>query len=200
MASRDDPIGRGLWCRTLEHARLKVVSPKPLLRKAIHLSKNTSTWIMPAVLISLALVIIVFSSYQASVRNLSPLELFLFQSFIFVFSLLGSFYIGRMNARTLGRELLGTSSRSAFRRLLSTYQGLRNAATTIDEGLSGRADSDQSLKVLRAIIEYQILSIDDAMEDWADIVPDEVKKLRETMVVPNASSTDQQPTGRLHDG
>ena len=70
-------------------------------------------------------------------------------------------------------------AKSAFRRLLSLYHNLARAATVIQSGQV--SDSQENYQVtltrLEEIVAAQLITADDALEDWRDIVPEDVKEL-----------------------
>ena len=56
-------------------------------------------------------------------------------------------------------------ARSAFRRLISLYEGLSRVANVIEE-----PEVDEvKLKVIRAIVVEKISTADDALADWEDV-------------------------------
>ena len=93
--------------------------------------------------------------------------------------LVGSFFFGRQSAREAARELIKPHARSAFRRLLSLYQSLSRVATTIEssQNFESPVENQVTLAKLEAIVVEQLASADDAIEDWKDIVPEDVKDL-----------------------
>ena len=72
-------------------------------------------------------------------------------------------------------------AKSAFRRLLSLYHNLARAATVIQSGrVSDFQENYQvTLARLEEIVAAQLITADDALEDWRDIVPEDVKELNQ---------------------
>ena len=135
----------------------------------------------PALLLLFSIGISIILAYTATQRTLSGLESMLWQIFVFAGGLAGSFIFGRQSAREAAREMIKPHARSAFRRLLSLYQSLRRAANAIES--AQQADSDEDHKVafakLEIIVIEQLAATDDALEEWIDIVPEDVRELTE---------------------
>lgn len=132
--------------------------------------------------VAVAIVFLVF----ASRRSLTDLELVLFQSFSLFASLVGAFVFGRQFAKGAARQMLKPHARSAFRRLLSLYQSMSRLGAVIESACpSAPGDSltaspcERALEVARAIVVEQISTADDALEDWNDLVPEDVAEIRQ---------------------
>lgn len=98
----------------------------------------------PALLLFFSIGVSVILAYTATQRTLSGLESALWQIFVFSGGLAGSFIFGRQSAREAAREMIKPHARSAFRRLLSLYQSLSRAATTIESAqISDSPENDQ---------------------------------------------------------
>jgi hypothetical protein len=116
----------------------------------------------------------------AKFRPLSGLENVLLQIFSLAIGLLGSFIFGRESVRSAARDVIKPHARSAFRRLLSLYVSLSRLATAIQ---SARPTKNSFVDVsvldkLEVMVTEQIATADDALQDWQDIVPEEVEELR----------------------
>ena len=110
-------------------------------------------------------------------RDLTNLENILFQIFISGVGLTGSYILGKRATEGVARESIRPHARSAFRRLVSLYQSLSEIAYLV---ASSESDEENAkMLALREIIVREIRTADDALEDWADIVPEEVKRYRE---------------------
>ena len=135
----------------------------------------------PALLLFFSIGISIILAYTATQRTLSGLESALWQIFVFAGGLVGSFIFGRQSAREAAREMIKPHARSAFRRLLSLYHSLSRAATTIEAAqISDSPEDDQvALARLEEIIVEQLSIADDALEDWRDIVPEDVEELEQ---------------------
>lgn len=131
-------------------------------------------YILPISLIILSItfsVIIIFISVN---RALTPLEGSLFQFVILGLSLAGSYYIGKLSSKKMAIEIIKPHARSSFRRLLSLYKSLSRVAILVQD-----ADKtvETKLEKIDSIIIEQIATADDALEDWKDIIPDEVEDI-----------------------
>ena len=91
--------------------------------------------------------------------------------------------MGRQSAKDAAREIIKPHARSAFRRLMSLYESLSRVATEIEKSLSGEGNknSEGDLARLKAIVIEQLATADDALEDWNDIVPEDVAELRDKL-------------------
>lgn len=116
----------------------------------------------------------------ASRRPLTSLEAVLLQAFTLGAGLVGSFLFGRQSARATATELVKPHARSAFRRLLSLYESLGRLFQAI-EG-ARRQEEPQSgggsrLDVLQVIVVEELATANDALEDWRDLIPEDVAEL-----------------------
>jgi len=135
-----------------------------------------------AVLILVAIIGAVIFVVFAAIRQLTQLEVVLLQLFSLATGLIGSFILGRRSAESAAREMIKPHARSAFRRVLSLYRSLSRLATTIASARLSKSSDDGEgpvLDKLEAIVVEQIATADDAMEDWRDIVPEDVEELRQ---------------------
>ncbi len=147
----------------------------------------------PALLLLFSIGISIILAYTATQRTLSGLESALWQIFVFAGGLAGSFIFGRQSAQEAAREMIKPHARSAFRRLLSLYQSLSRAATTIESAqISDSHENDQvALARLEEIITEQLSTADDALEDWRDIVPEDVGELEQKRQFDNTRREEQ---------
>ena len=133
------------------------------------------------ILVAVALAVAIFFSIVATYRNLTGLENVLLQVFSLGIGLIGSYVLGRESASQAAQELIKPHARSAFRRLLSLYSSLSRLATAIQ---AARQDNNPDptatlvLDKLEGMVIEQIVTADDALEDWNDIVPEDVKEIR----------------------
>ena len=144
--------------------------------------KNMERWIALA-LIMLALFVATISSCTATQRILTNLESVLLQSFSLIASLVGSFIFGKQSAREAARELIKPHARSAFRRLLSLYESLSRVGREIANSQTSEANNNEKITLARleAIVIEQLATADDALEDWRDIVPEDVDEIRDRL-------------------
>jgi hypothetical protein len=137
----------------------------------------------PALLLLFSIGISIILAYTATQRTLSSLESILWQIFVFAGGLAGSFIFGRQSARKAAREIIKPHARSAFRRLIFLYLTLRRAATVVE--LAQHSESQENYQVILArleeIITAQLMTADNALDDWNDIVPEDVKELKQKL-------------------
>ena len=140
--------------------------------------KNLNS-IVATLLILSSVGISIFVAYTSTTRMLTGLESTLWQIFTFAAGLSGSFIFGRQSARETAREIIRPHARSAFRRVLFLYRSLARASATIKSSQAPESDEDSqvTLAKLDTIVTEQLAAADDALEDWRDIVPDDVKEL-----------------------
>ncbi len=145
-------------------------------------------YIVP-VLIGLGILALVILVCIAATRDLSGLESVLLQIILLAIGSSISFFAGHRSAREAAREIIKHRARSAFRRLLSLYRSLSRAAAAIDSSQSSKSDENYHVLLARLeeIVAYQLMTADDALEDWRDIVPEDVKELEEKLPPDNAT-------------
>ena len=134
--------------------------------------------------------------YVSSSRDLTSLESVLFQVFGIASGLAGSYVVGRETTKKAALELVKPHARSAYRRLLSLYSGLSRLVQEIQSSNSRFSENQTALDVLdkiRAIAVELIYTSNDALEDWRDILPEELEKLKEIAMR-------QQKSGEIYGG
>lgn len=137
-----------------------------------------SEYIAPVLLVLVSIGILGFFIYVSTTRNLTNLELVISQTFALIIGLFGSFIFGRQSATRAGREVIKPHARSAFRRLLSLYMSISRVANIITMSKNPRdEDPHVTLEKVEVIVIEQLATADDALEDWRDIVPEEVDEL-----------------------
>ncbi|MFT3930635.1 MAG: hypothetical protein QM709_10115 [Spongiibacteraceae bacterium] len=141
--------------------------------------KSFERWV-PILMVIFAVGISVFSVCIAAQRTLTNLENVLLQSFSLIIGLAGSFLSGSHSAKDAAREIIKPHARSAFRRLISLYESLSRVGGEISASRSNGSNSDDSVVLARleAIVIEQLATADDALEDWNDIVPEDVAELK----------------------
>ena len=139
-------------------------------------------YIVP-VLIGVSILALSGLVFIAATRNLSGLESVLLQIISLAIGIGVSFYIGRQSAQSAAREIIKPHARSAFRRLISLYQGLQRVATTIESSKKSGSQEDYQVTLgkLEAIVTEQLTTADDALEDWRDIVPEDVNEIHQKL-------------------
>jgi hypothetical protein len=121
----------------------------------------------------------------------SRLAVGLLQGITLVFGTVGSFILGKDTSSAAARELVRPHARSAFRRVQNLYRALGRQQEVIaseqmrlrilselnDEGTIPFEHARASLFALEYMVIEQISTADDALEDWRDLVPDEVEAI-----------------------
>lgn len=138
--------------------------------------KKTEKW-LPIILICAAFIFAAVSVIVASQRPLTSLENTLLQAVSLGLGLIGSFLFGKQSATDAAKQIIKPHARSAFRRLISLYESLSRVGVEIE---NSRGNQSEGITIARmeAIVVEQLATADDALEDWRDIVPEEVEELR----------------------
>ena len=131
-------------------------------------------WVYILLLFTFAVASVAFV-VLSSVQDLTPRENALFQVLISATGLIGSYIFGRTSARDAALEVIRPHARSAFRRVTALYGGLYRLSEKIEEFKT--EDSDPRLDMIQFMVNEQIATGQDAMEDWRDIVPEEVEEI-----------------------
>ena len=108
-------------------------------------------------------------------RNLTTFEVGLLQLLILVTGLLGSYIFGRNSARVGAMEVIKPHARAAFRRVTALYNSLYRLSNRIEELKA--ENPDNRLDLVQALVNEQIATGQDAMEDWRDLVPEDVEEI-----------------------
>jgi hypothetical protein len=135
--------------------------------------------------VALSVLVSIVFLVMASKRDLTGLENTLLQIFSLGFGLLGSYIMGKESARETAKDIIKPHARSAFRRLLSLYKSLSRLAFAIQAARSSVPQNPEALAILDrldAIVTEQIGTADDALEDWNDVVPEELANLRAQLI------------------
>lgn len=157
--------------------------------------KNLNS-IVAALLVLISIGVSILFAITATQRNLNGLESTIWQIFTFASGLSGSFIFGRQSAREAAREIIRPHARSAFRRVLFLYRSLARASVTIKLSQVPEPEEDPqvTLAKLDTIVIEQLAAADDALEDWRDIVPDDVKELTKNGKLPIQGGIDNAGT------
>ena len=138
-------------------------------------------FVVPSLFVVASLALSGYFLYVTTSRNFTQMENVFFQVLILSLGFGGTLWIGRI------LPVHRTHARSAFRRLTSLYSGLGRAATIIDE--SRDSDSVENYRLafarLEELVRSQLTTADDALEDWRDIVPEDVGDLQRELPRPN---------------
>ena len=107
----------------------------------------------------------------------SPFEIGLLQFLILLTGLWGAYLIGRHTALQAAREIIRPQARSAFRRVLALYSSLTRLSIRIEEMKT--ESTTRQLDIIQALVDEQIRTGQDSMEDWRDIIPKEVEEIEQ---------------------
>lgn len=133
-------------------------------------------YIIPALLIFIAIAIMFIFLYISSTRTLNSLENILFQVFIFGLGVQGSYIIGKQSAKKAALEIIKPHAKASFRRVHALFLSLSRLLYAIENAREVEGQQNNAaLDMLEAIVIEQVATADDALEDWKDIVPDEVE-------------------------
>ena len=148
------------------------------LRDFVHSFKRLS-WhhFFSSVLVVAGVGVSILMINVASQREVSSVESILFQVVILGTGLSGSFLFGRISAAGMVRDVIRPHARSAFRRVLSLQKVMHYLSIRIDE--FQQEDYDPRLDVIRAVVDGQIVTGKYALEDWRDIIPNDVDEMLE---------------------
>ncbi len=134
------------------------------------------------VLIMISIGIALLFIISASKRELTDLENALFQVLSLGAGLLGSYILGKQSTRAAAIEMVKPHARSAFRRVMSLYMGLSRLAGIIENTKDSVSPHVDYLNIYQAVVMEQIATADDAMEDWRDLVPEDVEELEKKII------------------
>jgi hypothetical protein len=126
--------------------------------------------------------------------RLTDLENALFQVISLGIGILGSFLLGGATAKENAMNIVRPHAKSAFRRVLSLYASLfrlRGTMEGIMRRLDGNPEAMTALERLRDVVNEQIETSAGTLDDWEDLVPDEVAKLKEKLSALQASQVNQ---------
>jgi hypothetical protein len=126
--------------------------------------------------------------FVSASRPLTSVESTLFQGVSLFIGLLGSLLFGRQSATAAARDMVKPHARSAFRRVLALNGSLVRLSFMIarirsGEGANTPPTGNLQLDTMEAVVAEQITIATDALEDWRDLIPEDVaeveRRLRE---------------------
>ena len=117
----------------------------------------------------------------AAIRDLTSLESVLLQFIALAIGCGVSYWVGKTSVKEAAEEIIKPHAKSAFRRLIFLYLTLRKAANIIKSSNSSESQEEYEMLLARLeeIIAAQLITADHALEDWNDIVPEEVEELKQ---------------------
>lgn len=146
--------------------------------------QRISGLILSASLIAISVAAAVFCVLISSKRPLTALEGTLFQVLSLLAGLEGSYLFGLNSAREAAGDLVKPHARSSFRRVWSLYMSLSRLAEAIDRARSSQENASNQaapLDTIQAIVVEQIATAGDALEDWRDVVPEDVEEVEKRL-------------------
>ena len=138
---------------------------------------NFSRYFRPAFLGMVSTAIIGGYWYKAaSGSEFSVLESFLWQ----LFGLVGGVVSSAWLSREMNRGVEKKHARSAFRRLLSLTEQIYKAVNLIEFAQTAKTIDEHKIMLARLeeTVDSQRAMVNDALEDWNDIVPEEIEKIK----------------------
>ena len=134
-------------------------------------------------IVLIGLVVLLGLVYIITDSPLTDLENILLQIIFLAVGCSVSFFVGQKSVKKAAEEIVKHHAKSAFRRLRALYDNLSRAANVIESGQV--SDSQENYQVtlarLEEIVAAQLITADDALEDWNDIVPEEVEELKQKL-------------------
>jgi hypothetical protein len=152
--------------------------------------KAGRTWLLITAVVGAGL--LAATIWLTGQKDMTNRENGLLQFIFFAAGVALSFYFGRQSVVEAAQDVLRPHGRKAVRRIVNLAQGITSFATVIREQRSlladqARASSGQvpfeqvefTFNTLDIVVAGQLRTAADAIEDWRDIVPDEVRALEE---------------------
>ena len=154
--------------------------------------QKNSQWIWQVVIGLVVLVLISVIVYFAARPNFSSLESSLLQVFSLIIGCGFTYWVGKLSVKKARDEILKPHARSAARYLISLNKSISRARTLASIGLPQRFEAEEDYHVIRgaiiATLGEQLVATDDALENWRDILEEEledlIQKLREESTTP----------------
>lgn len=122
-------------------------------------------------------------------RDLTALESVLLQFITLALGTAGSFVLGNLSAQRLSKR----HAKSAFRRVSHLYLSLSRLIEMITNARSSHdfdvsTPTGRTLENVQVIVAEQIYTADDALDDWSDIVPEDLASFRKDLQERRANS------------
>ena len=113
-------------------------------------------------------------------RELSRVETTLFHIMTWGIGLCASYVFAMIATRSSARQEYALHARASFRRVLGLYNSLFKLSERI-ESLRAQevAGPTPAFDLLQALVNEQITTVQASIEDWRDIVPDQVEQVEE---------------------
>lgn len=145
-------------------------------------------------LIALAVFSSVLFVNKASERKLSDLENIQFQIITMSIGIAGSYLLGGVTAREAAEDIVRPHAKSAFRRVMALYASLARLHETMDKVKPTLVATPQAIAAIERfqdLVIEQINTSGNTIEDWGDLVPDEVAKVKEQSAALQGGTSNQ---------
>ena len=121
-----------------------------------------------------SIILILLLIWVSTLRTLTQLENTLFQVICTIIGFGGSYRFGKF----IANEDKSLHARPAFRRILSLYKSLSRMAHETENSISDKnVDKKQALTIIKIMLVEEIATVDDAVNDWKDIIPEDVNEM-----------------------
>lgn len=164
---------------------------EPLRSPGVKTSGAQRTW--GIVLVILGLGLAVGTVLVAIQKHPNTALAAVLQALTIVAGTVGTYVFAQASVQSAAQELISKQARSPFRRVRAIYQELGRLLQILDDegsrllmlrkgGDPATVDYEyvaMTLQMLRNSITAQVSTVDDAMADWRDLVPDEVAQIEE---------------------
>ena len=140
-----------------------------------------------AILVAACGALVILVVVVSSKRPLTPLESTLLQVVILATGVSATYLFSQRSAKEAAEQIVKPHARSAFRRVQNLYSGLFYLKGVINRHheIPTERSASQVVDVIEAIVDQQVNTVADAMEDWRDIVPEEVADLKRQLGQPD---------------
>lgn len=149
----------------------------------VHKNKKNSHWgkmFASILLIFISIVVAIITIITSAKRDLTQLENSLLWIFGLAAALVGSYMFAKQSFPKAAFDIIKPHARPAFRRLLWLYKSLSRLAYVISEAQETKqCENIYILSKLKAMVIEQIATAGDAVEDWRDIIPEDVEEIME---------------------
>ena len=144
------------------------------------------------VLVSLALASL--TVYVGTLRPPNTLAAAILQAGTILSGTFTAWVFARASVQSAARELIRPHARSAFRRVRNIYQALgrllreldRQSLVLFDLRTEGSPNDtigyeyvDMTMQHLKQLVIAQVSTVDDALADWRDLVPEDVRQIED---------------------
>ena len=148
-------------------------------RRLINFVRANFPYAIIALLAIACVALVIFVVRVSSRRLLTPLESTLLQVVILATGVSASYLFSQRSARVAAEQIVKPHARSAFRRVKNLYSGLFQMKGLIDRHHEkpSEQDSSQVVDIIEAMVNLQVITVSDAMDDWREFVPEEVADL-----------------------